>query len=107
MTRLARASRWMERGRAVSGVPRSFVQPEILEARVVVDRVVVNHEALHVRVPAGGHVLVGDDRPGEVLGQLPLDLPDDLLALVEVDLLRLLVDECIDVLVAVLGQVAL
>jgi hypothetical protein len=54
-------------------------------------------------VPCG----VEDDRPRHVLLQLLVDLPHQLLALVDVGLLRLLVEQLLDLLVAVVGVVAL
>src|SRR5262249_57910233 len=61
-----------------------LVQPDVLVAPVVVDTVVVQHETLHVGLPAGGHAVIKDDWTRQVLGQPALDLPDDLLALLPV-----------------------
>ena len=48
-----------------------------------------------------------DDRPRDVFLQLPVDLPDQLLALVDVCLFRLLVEQLLDVLVAIVGVIPL
>jgi hypothetical protein len=50
---------------------------------------------------------VEDDRTSDVLLQLLVDLPDQLLALLDIRFLRLLVEQLLDVLVAVVGVVAL
>ena len=50
---------------------------------------------------------VVDDGTRHVLGQDLLDLPDDLLALGDVALLRLLGQQLVDLWVAVLGVVAI
>ena len=64
-------------------------------------------EAFHVRLPAGAGADVQDDRPRHVLLQLAVDLPHQLLALLEVGLRRLLVEQLLELLVAVVGVVAL
>jgi hypothetical protein len=57
-----------------------FVEPEVFEALAVVDA--VNHESqpLELRLPADRAAREENDRPGIVLNQLLLDLPDQLLA---------------------------
>src|SRR5262245_20375644 len=88
-------------------VLRSLVEPDVLEPRPVVDAVLMQHEAFHLRVPARGGALEMDDRPRHVLGEAALDLPDELLALLDVRLLGLLGNEALSLLVAVLRVVAL
>jgi hypothetical protein len=48
-----------------------------------------------------------DNRPGNVLGKPLLDIPDKLPALGKIGLARLRLNQLLDVLVAVLGVVAL
>jgi hypothetical protein len=79
--------------RAAEGL---LVQPDMFEAPIVIDAVFVVHVALEMRVPAGGRAIVVDDRPGHVLRQDALDLPDDRFALVPVRLLRLLIEKLVD-----------
>ena len=50
----------------------------------------IDGQALDRGLPAGGAAVVEDDRPGAVLGQPSLDLPDQLLALFLVGFARLL-----------------
>src|SRR5436190_14521479 len=87
--------------------PPLSVEPYVLEAPIVIRAVVVQYEALQVRVPAGRRAIMIDDRSSEVLGQLALDLPHECLARRRVGLLGLPVDQRIHVLVAVLRVVAL
>ena len=50
-------------------VPRAaglLVQPQVVEAPVVVDAVVVQDEVLDVRLPAQAGDVLRDDRPGDV-----------------------------------------
>ncbi len=47
-------------------------------------------------MPAGAGSVVINDWAGHVLGQHALDLPHDLLALFDVGLLRLLVEQLVD-----------
>src|SRR5215472_15499045 len=65
------------------------IHPHILEAPAVEDAVEHDRHAVDARVPAGGEVVAVDDRPGGVLGQLLVDFPDQLLALLLVRLHRL------------------
>src|ERR1700760_3121227 len=57
--------------------PRSFVQPHVLEAQIVVLAVVVRREALHIRLPAIDRRAVQDHRPRGVVDQDAFDVPDD------------------------------
>ena len=58
-------------------------------------------------MPAGAASIVVDDRPRHLIGEHALDLPDDLAALLDVRLLRLLVEELLDVRRAVARVVRL
>ena len=68
------------------------VEPEVFEARAVVDAVDHVGEALHLRLPAGRNAAVEDDRPRVVLDQLLLDLPDQPFARARIGLSGLLLD---------------
>src|SRR5262245_64717723 len=84
-----------------------LIEPHVLEAPIVVNAVGVQDEAFHVRMPAGGGARIRDDGARQILGEPALDLPHQLFALGGVGFLRLLVDQGVDVLVAVLREVAL
>src|ERR1051326_4945345 len=57
-----------------------FVEPGVFPAIGAEDAVGTQRDVLDVRLPAGRDAAIGDDRPGKILGQLVLDLPQDLLA---------------------------
>src|SRR3954466_5821433 len=84
----------------------SLVQPDVLEAGVVVDAVVVHGEILHIGLPAGAAAVVLDDRARGVLDQQVLDIPDDLLALCLVGFAGLREDQLVAFRVAIFGVVA-
>src|SRR5262249_52387085 len=58
-------------GRGMREEPRSTpalpIQPDVFEAPAVVDAVGLQHEALHLRCPAGVGDIVAQDRPGDVV----------------------------------------
>ena len=83
------------------------VEPNILEAPIVIDAVLVLHVPLHVGVPTGVGGVVRDNRVGNVLSQLSFDLPDQLLSLVPIRFLRLFVEQPLDLGIAVLSEVVL
>src|SRR5262249_12204761 len=68
------------------------VEPEVFEALPVVDAVDHQGQPLHRRCPTDRAAREEDDRPGVVLNQLPLDLPNQLLALSQIGFDRLLID---------------
>ena len=84
-----------------------FVQPHVLVTIAVIRAVHHDGDALDIGLPAGAPVAVEDDRTSDVLLQLLVDLPDQLLALLNVRFLRLLVEQLFDVLVAVVRVVPL
>ena len=84
-------------------MPGSVVEPEILEALAVIDAVELGNEALDLEVMAVGDASVEEDRPRVVVGQFLFDRPHQLLALRDVTLGRLLVDQLVDLGVAVTG----
>src|SRR5262249_52768166 len=74
----------------------SLVQPYVLVAVAVVGAVDHDRHALDVRLPAGRGAGMQDDRPRHVLLELLVDLPDELLALLDVGLHRLFVEELLE-----------
>src|SRR5262249_26097857 len=89
------------------GTPALLDEPDVLEAPIVEDAVVVQDEAFDLRLPAGGSAIVGNDGARKLFGELAFDVPNELLALFLVELTRLRVDHRVHVLVAVLRVVAL
>src|SRR3954454_23102043 len=85
----------------------SLIHPHVLVAEAVVGRVRHDGHVLHVGCPASALVGVIEDRPRNVRLQLLVDLPSELLALGGIDLLGLRIELCLQVLVAVVGVVAL
>src|SRR5258708_4638604 len=84
-----------------------FIEPRLLETPAVEDAVDLGRDPVHPRVPAGGEIVAPDDRAGGVLGQLLVDLPDQLLALFLVRLDRLLLVHLFELGVAIVRVVAL
>src|SRR5581483_4943329 len=84
----------------------SAVEPDVLHPIAVVDAVDHRRQPLDVRLDAGAAARIEDDRAGALLGELALDLPDDLLALAGIGLGRLRVDHPVDLAVAIAGVVA-
>src|SRR5262249_37233229 len=87
-------------------VDKLLVEPDVFHAIAVVDAVDHRHEPLDIRLRAGPTARIEDDRPGTVLGQTPLDLPDELSALGLVSLGRLPVDQRVDLGTAIARIVA-
>src|SRR3954471_4281734 len=85
----------------------SFIHPHALVTDAVVGRVGHDGHVLHVGRPAGALVGVIEDRPRHVRLQLLVELPGELLAFGGIYLLRLRVELRLQVLVAVIGIVAL
>src|SRR5882672_3354423 len=84
---------------------RLLIQPHILVAIAVIRAVHHDGDALDVRLPARALAAVEDDRAGDVFLKLLVDFPNQLLALGDVGLLGLLVEQLLDVLVAIVGVV--
>src|SRR6266496_5150122 len=82
------------------------VKPNVFEPRAVVDTVDHGCEAFELRLHAHSLTHMEEDRPDNVLGQLALDLPHHLAALVDVELHRLPTDQLVELGVAVAGVVA-
>src|SRR5207244_3320730 len=81
-------SRWT----GVVACSNLLVQPHVLITIAVVGAVHHDGNALDIGLPAGAHAAVEDDRAGRVFLKFLVDLPDQLLALGDVGLHRLLVD---------------
>src|SRR5205823_27901 len=71
------------------------VEPDVFHAPAVEDAVGRDRQPFDIGLPTGCAAPV-DDRPGAVLGQFPLDLPDQLLALLGIDFGRLSVDQLVE-----------
>ena len=84
-----------------------LVQPHVLVTIAIIRAVHHDGDALDIRLPARAPAAVEDDRTSDVLLQLLVDLPDQLLALLDIRFLRLLVEQLFDVLVAVVRVVPL
>src|SRR5215471_17370994 len=70
-----------------------LVEPGVFHAPTVEDAVDHDRPALDMGLPAGRAAVVEDDRSGAVFGQLPLDLPNQSLALLSVGLDGLPIDQ--------------
>src|SRR5216683_1571310 len=86
--------------------PGLFVEPDVFHAPAVVDAVDHDRQSLDVGLPAVPGRGVEDDRPNAVLGQLLLDLPHQRFALFLVRLRRLLVDQFVELGIAVFDVVS-
>ena len=84
-----------------------MVEPDVFEAPAVVDAVDHHRQPLHLRLPAGREAFVSYDRARPLLLQFLVDLPYQRLALLLVAFRRLLVEQLLDLPVAVSGPVAL
>jgi hypothetical protein len=85
----------------------SPVEPDVFHAQPIVDRVDEHRVAGDVGVPAGAGSAVIEDRAGDVLGHLLLDLPDDLPTLLLVAFHRLSVNQLVELGAAIAVIVAL
>src|SRR5215470_14131589 len=85
----------------------SLVEPNIIQAPVVVEAIVLQNEALYVGLPAQASYALRDDGSRHVLGKLLLDIPDELSALGEIGFVGLRLDQLLHIGVAILGVVAL
>src|SRR6516165_2110648 len=84
---------------------RLLVEPDVFHPVAVVDAVDHGRQPLDIGLRAGPAARIKDDRPGALLGQPPFDLPHQLLALCPVGLGGLLVDQVVDLRIAVAGIV--
>src|SRR5215469_16396033 len=75
---------------------RLFVEPDVFHAPAVEDAIDHDRPPLDVGLPTRRSAVVKDDRPGAIFGQLPLNFPDQLLALLGVRLNGLPLDQFVD-----------
>src|SRR5580704_9666202 len=87
--------------------PQLTVEPGVFETPAIVIAVDHHRVPLEIRLPAGGRDGIEDRRPRTVLRQLPFDLPHGLLALLDIGLRRLPLDQRVDLLATITGVVAL
>src|SRR5436190_8817641 len=83
-----------------------LVEPDVFHPVAVVDAVDHGYEPLDIGLRAGPAARIKDDRPSLVLGEFPFNLPHQLLALFPVGLGRLLIDQLVDLRIAIAGVVA-
>src|SRR6516165_7320691 len=86
--------------------PTLLVEPDVFHAIAVVDAVDHRGEPLDIGLRASPAARIKDDRQGAVLSQPPFDLPDQLFAFFSVGFGRLLVDQLVDLRIAIAGVVA-
>ena len=86
--------------------PLLFIEPNVLQAPIAIDAVLVQHDTLHVRMPACSGPVVKDHGSDHLFGELTLRLPHDTLALFEIEFLGLPKNEAVDIGIAVLGVIA-
>src|SRR5947207_5112512 len=84
-----------------------LLEPDILEARAVVDAVDHLRQALDTRLSANCSARVEDDRPDAIIHELLLDLPYQLAALFQISFHRLAVDHPVELRIAVTAVIAL
>src|SRR6516225_10078279 len=83
------------------------VEPEVFEARAVVDAVDHQGQPLNPRLPAGRLTGVEDHRADIVLRQAPFNPPHQLPAFLPVRLHRLPVDQFVDLRIAIAAVVTI
>src|SRR5260370_361183 len=81
-------------------------EPDVFHAPAIIGAVDHHRDVLDLRLPAGGLARVIDDRAHPFLDHPALDIPHDPLALFRIGLNRLLVDQRLDLGVAIAGVVA-
>src|ERR1700730_7015766 len=96
-------SPYRRRTRECQAFRRILVEQEVFVAVAVVNAVDHDGQALHLRMPASRATRVKDDRTGIVLRQSSFDFPYQLLAFFLVGLHRLLIDQLVDLRIAVAG----
>src|SRR6516164_5508748 len=83
-----------------------FVEPDVFQAKIVDDAVDHHCPIFDPRLPAIGEAVVKNNRPRPVIGQLSLDLPHQLLALIRLGLDRLPIEQVFELGIAIAGIVA-
>src|SRR5204862_3487045 len=106
-SRPAPGTSYLRAGRQRSGGCRSAVEPPIFHAPAIVLAVDHDRYALELRLPAGGGAEVVDDRSRAIFLQFLIDVPDQALTLLLVGFRRLLLEQLLEIAVAIAGVVAL
>src|SRR5690606_39591951 len=86
---------------------RLLFEPDVLVAEAVIGAVRHRGQVLDPRVEAGRRTGVEDDRTRRIFLQLLVDLPNQLLALLDVGFGRLLVEQLLQLRIAIVRVVAL
>ena len=89
----------------ITDAVRLSIQPNILHAPAVEQAVDHDRQSLELRLPAGRKAIVEKDRPRTILLQLPVDVPDKMLALGLIPLSRLLIEELVDLRITIAGVI--
>src|SRR5260221_3957388 len=97
----ASSSTWARNRSATRHTSGLSIEPDVFHAPAVVDAIGHQGDAFDLGPPAAGVATEIQHRAHDVLLQPPVDLPDQALALLLVGLHRLLVDQLVDLLVAV------
>src|SRR5215469_2814034 len=80
---------------------RLLVEPDVLHTPAVGNAVDHDRQPFHIGLPAAATSIVKDDRAGTVLGELPFDFPNQSSARLLIGLSRLLIDQLVDLRIAV------
>src|SRR6516225_2715402 len=80
---------------------RLLVEPDVLHAPAVGNAVDHDRQSFYIGLPAAATSIVKDDRASTVLGQLPFDFPNQSSARLLIGLCRLLIDQLVDLRIAV------
>src|SRR6516165_4097883 len=80
---------------------RLLVEPDVLHAPAVGNAVDHDRQSFHIGLPAAATSIVKDYRAGTVLGQLAFDFPNQSSARLLIGLCRLLIDQLVDLRIAV------
>src|SRR5262249_36669916 len=97
------------RSRRVASTPsaqRLALEPDVLKTRAVVDAVANKRQALAPFLQADRRARVEEHGSYAVIGQLPLDLPHQLAARLDIGFHRLAVDQLVEIRVAVAAVIA-
>src|SRR5271169_3634379 len=78
-TLLAMTAQLLGSGERSEVKPTLSVEPDVLHAIAVEDAVDHDRQPLDIGLPAGRVAAVKDNRPGDILGELAFDCPDQLL----------------------------
>ena len=85
---------------------RLFVEPHILHAPAVEQAVDHDRQSLQLRLPAGRKAVVVKDRPSTIVLQFFVYLPNEMPTLLLIGLHGLLIEQLVDLGIAVAGVIA-